>query len=296
MDTIRDEWGSEKRIGNCIPVYNKEKMIEIEDYIINKCSQYNLQCKYNVGVQIGGIPPKGDKTPIVNPAIHAIRYHDMLGGILISTRNAELNCRNVDNILFAGVIDKELVSSLLSQLTDKYALDSIEQRYEKVIFLPGSNIRHIIDGEKIEEILIDYPETVVKPHPIQTEEGIRRLKELYQNHLVDQNVSGFTLLQSCTVLWSTANSEIGLMAALLQKPFGDITLWKEYYNLLFAPLYRQFKYKNVVHNYEVITKFLSSDKSGYVAPWMNNWKPRVDSYFEYIMRSRTKNMNYPYNT
>lgn len=294
MDTIKDEWGSEKRIGNCIPVYNKEKMIEIEDYIINKCSQYNLQCKYNVGVQIGGIPPKGDRTPIVNPDTHAIRYHDVLGGILISTRNAEVNCRNVDNILHNGEIDETLVSEVIAHLTDKYSLERVEQVYDNVVFLPGSNIRHIVDSEKIEEILFDNIDAVIKPHPIQTEEGLKRLNELYGSRLLGSNTSGVKLLNSCSLLWVTANSEIGLMAALLKKPFGDITIWKEYYNLLFAPIYRQFRYKRVEENYDVIAKFLSSKNSGYVAPWMNNWKNRVDSYFEYILNKRNIGDIYPY--
>lgn len=295
MDTIRSEWVSKNRIGNCVPLYNKNNMLEIEDYIIEKCKEYNLQSKYNVGLQIGGIPPKGDKTHIVNPDIHSIRYHDMLGGILISTRNGEVNSRNVDNILYDGKIDEELLKQIISSISDKYKLSDTTNKSNEIVFLPGSNIRHIVNIDRVEEILIDNPSALVKPHPIQTEEGLRRLKEQYGNRLIEENVSGVSLLKSAEVIWTTANSEIGLMSALLKKPFGDITHWKEYYNLLFAPVYRQFKYKQVDWNYSVIAKFLSSKKSGYIAYWMDDWKERVDLYFQYIINIRTKGASYPYN-
>lgn len=294
MDTIKDEWRAPGRIGKCIPTYDKDRMIEIEDYIIEKCKINNLTCKYNVGVQIGGIPPKGDDTAIVNPSIHAIRYHDMLGGLLISTRNAELNCRNVDNILYNGSINNAFISDIISQLSDKYSLDSIDRSYDKVVFLPGSNIRHIVDIEKVEEILYDNPSAMVKPHPIQTQEGLAALEKRYKERLLESNISGYALLNSCSTLWSTANSEIGLMAALLKKPFGDITIWRFYYELLFSFIYRQFMYKNTEKNYNVITKFLSADNSGYIAPWRDDWRDRVDSYFDFILQTRNKGDKYPY--
>lgn len=294
MDTIREEWNSQKRIGNCIPTYDKNELIEIEKYIQEKSSQYCLICKYNVGEQIGGVPPKGDITPIVNPKIHAIKYHDMLGGILISTRNSELNCRNVDNIVSTGKINQEFISEVISRLSDKYALQDSQEKFTKVIFLPGSNIRHIVDNEKIDEILFDWPEARVKPHPIQTDQGLYDLKKKFGSRLIGPDIAGFQILKSSSVVWSTSNSEIGLMAALLKVPFADITVWKFYYELLFSPLYRQFKYKRVEHNFDVIAKFLSSEKSGFIATWMPDWKERIDSYFNYIINIRKPGDKYPY--
>jgi hypothetical protein len=170
MNTIDSEWTKESRIGTNIPFYDKSIFLEIESYIIKKCAEYELTCKYNVGPLIGGVPPRNDNTKIVNHFINAISYHDSMGGILISTRNAEINCRNVDAILSQDKED-DISEALLQKLNDKYILEYPSSNYDYVVFLPGSNLFHSLDWEKLDEALIDNPLAMIKLHPVITEKS-----------------------------------------------------------------------------------------------------------------------------
>lgn len=293
-DRINTNWGEKGRIGECIPHYKKERFLDIENKIISLCSDYNIECKFNVGARIGGIPPKGDKTPIINPSINSIMYHDVMGGIWINSRNAEVNCRKIDNVLYEGTIDQELVEKIIDQIHDKYELSSVDTKFGEVIFLPGSNIRHIANSDRIEEILLDFPNSMVKPHPIQTDIGWKNLREKYGDRLIDKDVSGYQILNNCSMLWTTYNSEIGLIAALKNIQFGEAMIWKYAFECLYSPIYRHFKYRDVKYNFEVIAKVLSSKKSGFIFPWQDDWEERVEIAIDNIRNEWQKETKYPY--
>lgn len=292
MDTIESEWVKQARIGNNIPSYDKEFFIEIENYIIKTCAKYDLTCKYNVGPLIGGVPPRDDISVIVNPLVNAISYHDVMGGILISTRNAELNCRNVDKILKCNA-DTDISDTVLSKLNDKYVLKANDQVYDKVIFIPGSNLFHTIDWEKIDEAMIDNPHAVIKLHPVITEQSAQMIKNKWIGRVIDENMSGLQLLNSASTIWTSYNSEFGLIASLKELPFSCLSKWNDVFSMTYAPIYRNLKYKDLKYNRNVVSKVLSSKHSGYVFPWQEDWKERIETYFESIHRFK-RGMEYPY--
>ena len=292
MNTIDSEWTKESRIGTNIPFYDKSIFLEIESYIIKKCAEYELTCKYNVGPLIGGVPPRNDNTKIVNHFINAISYHDSMGGILISTRNAEINCRNVDAILSQDKED-DISEALLQKLNDKYILEYPSSNYDYVVFLPGSNLFHSLDWEKLDEALIDNPLAMIKLHPVITEKSANDIKEKWPGRVINQNVSGLQLLNNSKSLWTSYNSEFGLIASLKEKPFAVLSKWNDVFSMIYSPIYRNLKYKNIEYNKDVVSKVISSKRSGFVFPWQTDWKQRIDLYSESIHKFKN-GMVYPY--
>jgi hypothetical protein len=292
MDTIESEWTKQTRIGNNIPSYDKSSFLEIEKYIIKTCAKYDITCKYNVGPLIGGVPPKGDNSPIVNSLVNAISYHDVMGGILISTRNAEINCRNVDTILMNETFN-DISFTVLQNLNDKYVLKTSDVVYEKVLFIPGSNLFHTIDWEKLDEAMIDNPSAVIKLHPVITEQSANMIKSKWIDRVIDEDVSGLQLLNNASTIWTSYNSEFGLISSLKEIPFSNLSKWSDVFSMTYAPVYRNFKYKDINHNKLIVSKVLSSNHSGYVFPWQEDWKERIEEYFESIHRFK-KGMEFPY--
>jgi len=292
MDTIDSKWEDESRIGNNIPFYDKDIFLDIEKHIIKTCAKYDLTCKYNVGPLIGGVPPVKDNTVIVNSLVNAIAYHDSMGGILISTRNAELNCRNVDAILAIDMID-DISETIIFKLNDKYVLDNSDEVYDKVAFIPGSNLFHTVDWEKLHEVMIDNPFAMIKLHPVVTEKSAQTIKDKWPGRVIDKGISGLQLLNASSTIWTSYNSEFGLIASLKKISFSNLSKWNDVFSMLYAPIYRNLKYKDLEHNKNIVSKVISSKRSGYIFPWQDDWKERIEIYFESIHGFKT-GMEYPY--
>lgn len=290
MDTIIDSWSSYDRIGNNTPTLTPIYFKEMEEYIQHKSLSIGLVAKFNVDHLVGGIPPKGDKTDIITDNFVGIGYHDVLGGLKLSTRNAEINSRIIDYILAKENLNPNTPTI---NFMDKYVLRKNINEYEKIIFLPGSNLFNTIDWDKIDEILLDNPTAVIKTHPITNPESIRFLENLYgcDKLIVDTNAA--ELIGSTTLIWSSYNSEIGLIAAHKKIPLGNISKWSDAFKHIYSPIYRHFKYKNVIHNKEIVDKIIFSDESGFIFPSQYDWRIRIDNWFDNLSRFK-KGLRYPY--
>ena len=295
MDRIRSVWNYKNRIGDCIHTFEKSRYLDIENKIISVCSKYRIESKFNVNFRIGGIPPATDKKPIVNPDLHAIAYHDVMGGILISSRNAEVTCRNIDRIVETESIDFNQIDVLKQSLKDKYQLSSYnEELPNKVIFLPGSNLRNIVNEMKIKDAIKQYPNIKIKPHPIQTDIGYNKLKTVYKDRLIDKDISGVQLLNNCEKIWFTYNSEIGLIATLKNINVENITNWNNAFSCIYSPLYRKFRDNDSTHNLDVVSKVISSKISGFVFPWQEDWEERIESCINNMVNEHKVGAIFPY--
>lgn len=293
FDLLKNRWTDPDRIGSITPQYSKETFLEIEDKIQEMSLFCEWEAKFNVGAQIGGIPPVDDTGDISDDRVHAIMYHDVMGGILISSRNAELNCRNVQSVIYNQEIDYDLVDRVASSIKDKYELGNNVDNYSHVVMLPGSNLFPTVEWQRVKEILIDYPQAMLKPHPITADYNFDKLQEDYQDRVLDMYLSGMQLNDTAEMVWTTYNSEMGLIRALNKKQFGTLSKWTDVFTMVYSPLYRVMKYKDTDHNYDVLAKFISSPYSGWVFPWQDDWEERVDNYFTSIDRFK-KGMKYPY--
>ncbi len=293
MDTLNDQWQIETRIGENVPNYDLDIFLRLEEKVSSQSAALDLVAKYNVGPLIGGVPPKGDKDRIHDSRVYGIAYHDSLGGILISSRNAEINCRMMDRIMYDPTLYDDLVPEILSKVKDKYVLSNDMPAYDSVIFLPGSNLFSTVDWDKVDEIMIDYPEAVIKLHPVTTPTSVNRVKNRWGTRVIAEDVSGMHLLNNAKTIWTSYNSEIGLIAAMMKIPFGVINKWGDAFSMIYSPIYRQLKYKDIEHNYNVVSKIVSCTYSGYVFSWQEDYSERIEDYFIKV-KSFKNGMAYPY--
>ena len=117
---------------------------------------------------------------------------------------------------------------------------------------------------------------------------------MYGDRLISKDISGIDVMQHCSMLWTTYNSEMGLIAALRQQQFGHITNWAKAFMCVFAGIYRHMKYRNTTHNYAVMQKLITSPISGIVFPWQTDWEDRLEQYFTAVSKPLVVNTEYPY--
>lgn len=285
MDTINDTWRDSSRIGDNVPTFNETHFENIESYIIEKCQELDVEVKFNVGSRTGGIlHPKDINSQPNDISLTEMSYHDLMGGIILSSRNAELNCRYLQNVYESSQITNTTsIEFLKKTLLDKYVLNDEIQEHKNVIFFPGSNLLNTIDFDKCEEICIDYNASV-KPHPILTKDGKNILLSHFGNNIIDEKLSGLKLLLSCENRWISFSSELGLISAIHKLPFANIGLWDKSYHMTYSSIYRLFRYKDVNYNYDVINKILFDPTSGVIFPWQTDYKERINTYFKEIIK------------
>lgn len=293
MDQIQTGWAHFDRIGDNIPASDPELFLPLEAVIRAQAEQRYLVSKFNVSPLIGGVAPHGDTTPIKNATINQIAYHDCMGGLMVSTRNSEINSRNIDTSISAWVTGDTVAQEVARRVTDKYTLDASAENYDKLVFIPGSNIFNTVDWNKVSEILIDHPTAMIKAHPVTTPAGMDWLNAQYAGRVIASSVKGVALLSTASMVWTTYNSEIGMICAVRRIPFGNLTQWHSAGSVTYSPIYRHFKYKDLDHNYAVMSAVLESPISGFVFPWQGDWEQRIESYFAGLTRFKS-GLAYPY--
>ena len=86
-ETIKDTWDDASRIGPNTPTYQKERLLDIEDYIIKKSEELGIDVKFNFKANTGGMLHPLDKSVTSGMGLESFNYNDLLNGILISTND-----------------------------------------------------------------------------------------------------------------------------------------------------------------------------------------------------------------
>lgn len=202
-----------------------------------------------------------DSNPINPPYFKEFNYHDFLGGINLTTMSAEITARMT--ILAANT--PASVTFPIGKVMDKYELNKNIKTYRKIIFLPGSNAVRYIDQPKLQYLLNEDDEWVIKPHPVTTDNIIRDIGSMFGYHrVIDPKQSGITLLNKASIIACTSSSEIYIVARLLGKPVINIT---RYDNSWITAYYRIVNLlDNSDNDIKIITNILMSDLSGHLRP------------------------------
>jgi hypothetical protein len=120
-----------------------------------------------------------------------------------------------------------------------------------------------------------------------TSDGLRHIGGEYGwDRIIDPNISGHALLTQCEVAYSTANSEIGLVAAIIKKPHVDITSIFHFEGLTYSGIHRLLQPENVDHNYKTVARVFNSTESGFIPPWAENIEERIVGFIDASMRIR----------
>jgi len=156
--------------------------------------------------------------------LHTIRkwlYTDFLGnGIYIRVPSIKINDKLFKSIVNSDIkIDEERCEKIVNNFHNKYTLGTNLEYHDKVVFLPGTNI--IAKGKTVHWARVRQcveEGFVIKPHPITQKIWIAKLKKDYgENTVLDKKVGGFELLANCKSVATMQNSEMGLMALMLDK-------------------------------------------------------------------------------
>lgn len=272
--TLKDVGNSEKRIG---PENKRSKSSESSVFV------------EEIFLKHAPLPCTFDISPIQKPYFDEFSYHDVFGGILGGSMNEEVNARLVETSAKNCSPNFSFVDKLTKNINDKYNLISnlSEPQAKKIVFFPGSNLLHVVNLDIVDRILFEDDTVRIKPHPIMTKDGLRQLGIRYgYRRLIPPSESGIEYLLNCDVAWGTMNSEIGLMAAALKKPYYDTTKMVYTQKLTYATIHRLMKDGNTEHNYEVMARVLTSKSSGLLMPWHEDLDDRAKEYFKLVMEIR----------
>ena len=164
--------------------------------------------------------------------VHKWLYTDFLGnGIYVRVPSIKINDRLMRSIVLNPdlEIDEERCNKIVNNFHNKYTLGTNLEYHDKVIFLPGTNILHkgkTVHWGRVRQCVEEG--FVIKPHPITQKVWIAKLKKDYgENTVLDKKVGGFELLANCKSVATMQNSEMGLMALMLDKELRMVSHAKE---------------------------------------------------------------------
>lgn len=273
--TLKKEANSEKRIGP----ENKR----------SKASESSIQVE-EIYLKHAPLPCTFDVSPIQQPYFAEFSYHDVFGGIMGGSMNEEVNARIIEYSIKDAVPDYTEIENLKARLADKYVLSSTlsEPDAKKIIFFPGSNLLHIVNHEAIDKILYEDESVRIKPHPIMTPDGLRMLGKRYGFwRIIPPSESGIQYLMQCEQVWTTMNSELGMICAAHKIPWIDVSQLAYMPKLTYACTQRLFKNNDLEHNYDILARILTSKKSGYLMPWHSDLDERAAGFFNHAMEIRS---------
>jgi hypothetical protein len=224
-----------------------------------------LSLKYDLWYQSTKVD-KETKRPI----IPGFLYTDMLNKCLyFRVPNESMNTQLLETILLNDYeqTDSNIVARITNSLSDKYNLvpPPNTEFYERVVFLPGTNILEDILDFKYVKKLVDNEGAKVKPHPLTTRFHQFILKKTFgEQNILSNSVSGFSYLWRADVVFCCKNSEMGLSALLLNKRIClvDNTEYKNHttYGSIYDTILRAPNYSAN----QALAKILSSEYSGII--------------------------------
>ena len=156
-----------------------------------------------------------------NYTIRKWLYTDFMGkGLYFRVPSIKINNRLFKSIVNSDIkIDEERIDKVMKNLQNKYYLHPSENFYDKVIFLPGSNLLckpKCISIRRIENLVKQG--YVIKPHPITAHIFIAELRQKFgYDKVLGKKEGGHELLLNASKIGTAQNSEMGIVALLLKK-------------------------------------------------------------------------------
>lgn len=206
-------------------------------------------------------------------------FTEMLGLIVVSPQSCEVAARIIQDASEHPADDRFDVANTIVQ-SDKYALGDVDQpTFKRVMFLPGSNIfAQCSNKELMDRDMHEFPETVLKPHPLTHPDNLRQLGIAYgYDRILEPMASGWAYLQAADVVYVPTSSEMGLHAVLMGKKIINLTRFSFEPRGTFNPFYRLLW--NATDPKAVLTHILNSPTSGVFHPDDPNVGEKMDRFF-----------------
>ena len=217
--------------------------------------------------------------------LHSIRkwlYTDFLGkGVACRVNSIKINTKLYKAIIDSDVkIDEERIEKIKNNLQNKYTLRWNTEFYDKVIFLPGSNLLckgTVIDYRRVQKLVDEG--YVIKPHPITAHIYIADLRRRFGTEKVlDKKEGGYELLLNSKEVAAAPNSEMGLIAILLRKKLSLVSYPKvdrEKNLLTYESFYDTISGSN---SYLALCKIFSAKNSGIIFEFDEDAEDRLQAY------------------
>lgn len=219
-------------------------------------------------------------------ALHTIYkwlYTDFLGnGILVRVPSIKINDKLFQCIVQNPdlKIDEERCEKIVNNFHNKYTLGTNLEYHDKVAFLPGTNIiskGNTIHWGRLRKAVDEGFK--IKPHPITQKVWIAKMKNEYgEDNVLDKKLGGFELLANCKEVATMQNSEMGLMAIMLDKQLRLVSYPREERekNLwTYDSIYSAVANTNAKHS---LKKLFSAKNSGIVFSFDEDAEQRMENY------------------
>ena len=283
--TIRDNFKKTERIGET-PVKDEylEFALEVEQWLESRNAP---------------LPVTFDVAHCQPPFYSEYTYSDFAGGIWVRSLSAEFNSRYFQ-ALFQQDLPKDNVwpvdhraegSMTKIPWREKYDLkhtgreSKAEKNNHNIIFLAGTNLFQNIAWEIVDREIYSFDKTLIKPHPLTNDDGLKKLSKRYGWHrIIDLNDSGYYWYSQAETISTTANSELFVRSIIDGKLKECLTKISTIAKASYFPFFRM---SQLVDYGKEIEEEILNPWSGFVFP-QQQWKTRLKAYFETTMDFRKR--------
>jgi|TARA_R100000329_G_scaffold62100_1_gene55306 hypothetical protein len=275
----------DKRIG---PLKKNKKLYDleaVEGYMIRKASERGIEYSYDVMAE-------------EMPYFKTLGYTEFatcfyIQPLNVKLRNEQMLDAYADNVKNVKDWASYFVGNIVNKQANKY--QDRKEAFDKhpakdfLVVLPGSNkVKTNVCLNRMKNISNSHGSNVnFKPHPITTHQIIGELKDFFgEDNILPRDVDMYYYMQKAKHVYTTHISESAIYAAMLGKTISPIDVWN---NIRMGSFYciNNHLFTNQHHIKDWVNKTFSSPKSGIINPAVDdNWKEKVDKYFDYICEKR----------
>lgn len=287
---MTDEQLHEQAIGHEIQFSdNVKKLLEVEKHFINECTKRKIFWSYDV---------------TANEPLYfgTLNYTTFAGTFMMHPLQPEMRFVQIQDALRDSVKVKDYVSlftnKIQTQTANKYTERKklVRRQYDAIVVLPGDNkIKSHICRRKLKRIIEKHGDDVIfKPHPLTREQTLRELKELIgakDTHFAPIESDLYDILVNVNHVYTSHLSESALYSVSIDKPISPIDQYDNRQLSSFAHINYYLFFDDKPK--ETINQMFSSYKSGIVCPDIDvDWKEKINSYLDYILKLREKVKDY----
>jgi hypothetical protein len=275
-----------ERLGSLKKNQNLRDLEDVEGYIIRKCKELDIEYSYDVLAE-------------EMPYFKTMGYTEHAGNFYLQPLNFKLRFESIIEayydrdeypiIDFATHMENRVKEKTANKYQNRDQDVSHFKDVEYLAILPGSNkLKGNTCLNKLKFLKKKYGDNIYfKPHPITTHAVIGELKDLFgEETILPRDSDLYHFVVKAKKVYSTHWSESVINCVALGIPIEAIDVYNDINRASFYSINTQ-AFANQAKGKEWINKVFSNPKSGVINPYIdNNWKDKVDEYFDYITKKR----------